>query len=856
MQRQIALAVLGGRILPALLLCFVFLGIFSLEGGNAVASELDPLVTQAMAHEVLERLAAGDRNSAIKRALSVIPDQIDNSFIDKHRELWFALWRAVAAKVVFVDSRQRVLASISPDGSRMMVVRGESSAKEASGDFSESLPVMLFDTATGAMVMEAVPPEIADRPQTLRAFAPHFSPDSRYAALDLVPSQSVLVLDAQTGKRLREISLTSATGFIGNLGFSPDSRLLAVDTLDALIAIDVVTGEEQFRWEKKSPSVGLSGTQYTAELHEALGWSPDGRFLIGEVKDFVTTSILAVDESGAKPFLDGIGIYVQMVLTHPQNDVAVFLGLEKTLITDAQGNLLAELPGRNFLDVPHFTREGQALSFPHLFGTMNISSLSVEVTDLKGKKLEPIAADYGPFGNFVIGSEGAITGFAGPNTPVTYDGAHVPIGKELIEIALQEIGTGIGAPAVQMPKQEIEILKSREFARAAREKLRAGDSAGALALALKGLPDNPSPADFERYSEASLMLYRASAARTTQVDASGWGTYVVSPEGRNAAVVMLASGNFAVLAAHFTFGKDVRIVGLTHPTVDPRDFDRGSFFSPDGSLLLMRPKPGDRLSLFDGRDGVFLKDLFVPDPVISKVLDMSTYVAGFSPDGQTVAAQNGDRLILFDVGSGAASAQFPLPPNSDGSYMIAGWGKDSELYFTSSSHTIVGHVLVFKNGTFSKSFSPATDTGSPLTIGSDLRISSDTSNMLFTDQQKGLLFRPDGSLSGSFHSLIPGIFVRNGNAIAVFDWSADVGKELAILDFDGRKLTPTANDFALADSVLYDDSGQPVGWGLGGHVRDWSGDGIAQGLSLYLKVWNQLTELEQTAIRADRVSKR
>ncbi|POF28925.1 NHL repeat-containing protein [Roseibium marinum] len=846
-------------VLKSLRLCFLFciasgFLLFTLQ--RPQAAELDPVVSRAVAHEMLQRLAAGDRKRAIARALEIIPGRPDEHFMETHQDLWSALWRAITAKMVFVDTEQRVLSSVSPDGSRMIVVRGEFPAREASMDFSQSVPVMLFDTASGEMVMDPIPAEVADKPNTLRAFAPSFSPDSKYVAVDLTPSQSVLILDAKTGERIREINVGSP-GTSAALGFSPDSRLFAVDTPGELLVFDVLTGSRAFNWRMEPTAVQMTGTRYSHKSQRSMGWTPDNRVLVGETVDWVASRIFAVDQSGSHPFLEDANLQVQLAMSHPESNVVVLAGLEKTLVVGADGNTLCELPGRNFIDIPRFTRNGKALSFPRLLGGLGIPALTVDVTDLAGNTLEPIPEDFGPFGNYVIAADGSITGFAAASSPVTYAGDDVPADAGLYDVAIEEIGAPPVAYNEAVQPQDTILLKSKEFARAAREKLRSGDSRNAAVMAMKGLPADPEEEDFERFGEAALMLFRASAARTLQVDAKGWGTYVVGPDGRNAVVVVLGAGNFSVYAAHFTFGNDSRIVEILHPSVSSEAFERGSYFSPGGDLLLMSPRPGDRLSVFDGRNGTFIRDLFIPDPKISDIVPMNTATAGFSPDGALVAAQNGNRVFLFDPRSGEVWQQYDLSRQAgDGWVGIAGWGKDGELYFTRTLDKKVDKILVLKNGGISDFTVPETDADSPVALGADLRVSSVTSNMILTDQQTGMLYRHDGKRVRVVHSLMPGLIVRKGTAAAFFDWSAGVGKELKVFDFEGNALVPVPEDYVLPDSVLYDLSGQAMGWGLGGHARDWSGQDLPNGRGLYLKIWNALDAGTRQEIDAERIAAR
>lgn len=157
--------------------------------------------------------------------------------------------------------------------------------------------------------------------------------------------------------------------------------------------------------------------------------------------------------------------------------------------------------------------------------------------------------------------------------------------------------------------------RSAEFARQSVAATMAGDRQVAIVAALRGLPPEPTDADFDAFAPAHDALFRAAAARIIHVERSGFQHYAVNS------------------------GGDRAVIG---PANGPED---GSGEAPP--YLLVGPRDGSRIA-----------ELVTWDVPMSLVYGPAT-VPAFSPDGSLVAlwAMDAGQALLFDTGDGR-----PHPP--------------------------------------------------------------------------------------------------------------------------------------------------------------------------------------------------
>lgn len=811
----------------------------------AHADHIDPTLSRKAAQDALSHLTAGDRQAAIIRAMEGLPSDPGPKEVAAHPEAWSALWRAVAAKIVRLEGRSRVLAAISPDGTRMLVASG------AVGEpgTQQAMPVMLIDTASGEVVGTPIPAAEADDPTGLRADGDlTFSADGRFAVATLESRNVFAVLDSQTGERLHEFGADFQLA--QHLGFSADSRYLAATSPLEVVAWDVISGAQVFRISLPAPNL--------TTFYAGSGWSSDNRIFITKMENFRLTEILVADANGLYSFASGLDLEGRFMTYPGQNQVAVS-GPSRTLVFGAGGAVESELPGAEW--IVGYVRDGKALAYPRFKEAMSLASLDIDVWDMSGTALETKPSDYGRFNNFVLSPEGEFRGMASmfELSGQPYAGVVVPEGPELYQAALQAIGR-TSSPASPAPKisatvsDDIVALRSLEFAREAQDALRSGDRAGALIASLKGLPADPQEEDFERFDVAHLMLFRAAAARAFRSNTQSLAEYGVTADGTRALVRFWDGSVHSKTRAYlYNAGNGKQIAEFIHPD-RPQEGYTGDgtapLLSPDGQHVAIQLFGGDRVAIFRTSDGVFERDLIIPNPDLSGPEGVHSASAGYSRDGHQVAVQNGGRLFLFDPLSGILASEVGLP---DGAY-LAGWGHDGRLYFTRRSLDTPMEVVVYYNGVFAALVTLTRASGDP-DFNAQISPSVQSSNFIAVgDDEAFTVYDRNGQRRFSIGGGLPAMFVRQGEAVITLDVTGDVGKNLKVFSIDGAELEVRFEDYVRVDNGLFDQDGQLISYRDDERIIQWDGKGTPLGRELYDFVWAAIPDEIRARISEERIS--
>ena len=526
-------------------------------GSMSQADHVSPASSASAAEEALQLLSSGDRMGAIRRALEGLPEHPDENSITSHVQAWSTLWRAVAAKVIVADGDPRVIVSVSPDGSRMLVASGVA----GKGSIDGRMPVTLFDTATGEALATPIPIEESESATGLRADRDgYFSPGGKYAAVELLARNATAILDGRTGERLMDLG--GAEPHLP-VGFSHDGSYFAAMSGLQVVVWDLGTGKERFRLPLPMPSV--SGFMFPE------AWSADGRIL-GATRNHsgsIEGAIVSIGTDGIRDLVDVPTIDGGGILTTPGRSEFLVSGSDKTLFYSGTGQLLGEGPGSTGR-VAAFTRGGEAFAF--LRRAPGLSAYEIDAYDLSGQQLEVSPRDFGKFDSIVVSTNGDLLGQAmfAENSHKSYEGLGVPLGPELYDIALSELDDDVlVAEPEQVPATTADqsmLDQSLSHARDARSALLRGDRLAALVAALKGLPETPSEDDIEIFDAAWMMLARAVAARPARLSISGFAGYSVTPEGNRAVLFQMPNDKEEPGRAYlFDPLSNEVILELTHP---------------------------------------------------------------------------------------------------------------------------------------------------------------------------------------------------------------------------------------------------------------------------------------------------
>jgi len=490
-------------------------------------------------------------------------------------------------------------------------------------------------------------------------------------------------------------------------------------------------------------------------------------------------------------------------------------------------------------------REGDFSSWPVVYALDN--------DIVTRSELAAAPADHTPFDHFIYSPGGEVVGaLAGPGR-TTYHGDDLPEGLALYDAALALIGGGsLAAPeATETPSAD---KASTAFAREAERLLLKGDRTGAMIAALKGLPENPNEADFDRFKAAHLLLFRSAAARVLRLPFEPSMPASVGPTGR----VMVVSGEKPTV---YAMPAGTPVAELLRKDGTPITSTTFPHFTPDGSIFALAESDGVTVHFFDGESGAPLQRVTVPVPDWEGYLNgYSTVVdpLGFSPDGNRLAVKTaGGRHYVISLAD-AGVTQLPLPER--GIFMVS-WLPDGRFLVAEGLREESGpaaKVFIHDGAAMTEIFSVPRDPAGLRDEPAGFVASSAGTTAITADGGRTVVFDGAGKQRLAFsHNDNDGIiaYVRDGTAIAYRDATGAIEASLKVLSLEtGEQVPAEFRDYPVFDQGIFDREGAEGSWGDPFYAAPrYRGDDVPTGFALVQAAMAELSEDQRAEIARDRI---
>ena len=768
----------------------------------------------------------GDRMAAMQAALAGLPAAPVKADIKQYPEAWAALAMAHWMRFLRAEDDHPHIGAISPDGSRALIGRFEQPASGA------HLQAQLVDALNMAPIGA---PIIAPHPiGTSGAVAPYlaFSPDNRLAAVSFTTESVTIIIDASDGSQIMRVPAASLQP-----RFSPGGgKLLLTDTV----------------WDARTGKQLSSLPALTAMA----SWATDDGVVLGQPKN--QTGRMSVEYHR----LDGMTIKmlddapVGRVIAAPAHQVFLVAGEEKYHIYSAEGRPRAEFPIESWTG--QFVRGGAAFAVLHDFTGSN-AEVRIDVYDLDGNPIPARPEDYTLLFQRISGASGHVVGGIDTTDPITaYYGEGQPTGLEL-HASASILVNGAAPPGqdAKAPTVDTAVQKSNTFARDAARLLGSGDTIGAIAAALKGLPDTPSEADFIRFGAAHLMLYRAVAARSLKLPIP-WPRMnavgpvpMVGPKGRvmaiggdDPALYAMPSGD---MIAPLLRGDGSTYGSTTYP-----------FFTASGDIVALTEAGAPTVHLYDAATGAHRSSFSFP--VAKRNASTQIVPLGFSHDDGAFAVRGDQKIFVANL-TDMSVRRLASPPVSYAAWLperhllmsvVRRYGDEdgplATLYVHDGETAIPQAEILEQAGGFQRPpalVAVARNESAALAGGLDVEnhvAVIDTSGQILS-----VIKNSDGVVQ----------FVRNGTAVAYLNPRPNgVEDALKLVSLDGEELIPEFSDYVTFDQNLYGETGALISWHAPPQGAPlYRGEDIPMGAALVEMAKQRLPIDLLNAVRTERVAR-
>lgn len=381
------------------------------------AERLALLMSKDFASQSQRALGAGDRATALIRALQALPANATDADMKTYSEGYRALLQAMVSRSIRVPIQDQIQAAIDPSGRRIATISSRLSMGDGVGE-----PLKLWDTRTGGLIGTLMP-LAAGANDVYSTSPPAFSPDGAFLVQSASSTGEVLVFDAQTGMLLRRLSAYPPRANYIKTAFSPDgTRLLTisdasnqVDLWDPATGARLASHRTGARGCRFNVVEGGQGSKTLVIETGSPGLCPPQRNLLyhlqadGRLVPLIDLSSLAPFQAG--PFASDDANAARLLLMSETGGRVI----------DTRGQMIATLP----ISFVHsgfmlFARNGTALMAPSMDHPGR-----VQLVDFAGTPLEPAAEDglallHGVFnlaGMPLAGTQGFLSQYTGSDLP-------------------------------------------------------------------------------------------------------------------------------------------------------------------------------------------------------------------------------------------------------------------------------------------------------------------------------------------------------------------------------------------------------------------------------------------------------
>lgn len=423
----------------------------------------------------------------------------------------------------------------------------------------------------------------------------------------------------------------------------------------------------------------------------------------------------------------------------------------------------------------------------------------------------------------------------------------------------------LAAPATaQDDSARLIQLMSQDFARQSLAALHEGDRPGALALALRGLPDQPTAEDLVAHSDAMFALELAYGARVPRIDQDRDARFSVNSDGTRAFV------------SHWENSARPAQQGFPQALIDPRDASvikeldpqidvhgittpgLTASFSPDGTILAVPTNKTAAVHLFAAGDGSYLGVLSPRSE--GKGIG---YEIGFSADGRLFArghaVPGAASINVWDVGTQRLIHYLPMSNASDGKQWPLGWDHDGGLLVqTVKRNPTPGAAdqLLIQRWAFDGAKQDLFET-TDHPFDADLSaFSYPSTGLLFLSGEKGVQAVELATGNIRFSVPSPGAYIalaRNGSTVVLRPRKLVPPNQFLVFDLAGNRLETSGADAIPFMHAIFSAQGHRIGQSRGLLATTYLGEDLPQGLALYETVWAGLSDAEQSEINTERV---
>lgn len=817
----------------------------------AASAQPTPEQSRAQAAGALALLLdEGDREGALRAALQGLPDDPAQADLSAYPEAMSALWRAYANRSVRVAWQGDTVGWMSPDATRVVLSRYVSAPITPDAHYE----AILVDAVTGAMIGEPIRSEGSVDGGMLGA-----------AALDMAPDAGLFAVhfdndDVTRVHRLADgAAVASLAGPVAQMRLSPGGQYLATSAPQGL-------SNQPWAFRVREIATGADVLRGDLPPQHSFAWASETEVLIGSFGDFASPqpsfSLTRLDLQGRQTAIPvPPDAPPGLLVVAPDRAHFMLVGGPEVAVFDMSGRQAMSAPAPEGGGA--FLRGGSAVGVVRFGAAERLSDVMLDVYALDGTPLAPRPSDHAVLDTLIRSADGRVVGDI---VASTLDGhavepSGIPEGVDLVAAARAEVGSAAGVTAgagtgAVLADPAPALLRSVEFAEAAAAHLRTGDRMAAIVAALKGLPDEPAPGDFERFDLAHLMLYRAVAARVLRVETDDHLPAMIGPNGARAAHGGPAPALYEMPSGRL-IAPLVRPDGSVYAGTEPH-------FDPAGRLLAVAETRLPVLHIHDAATGAHVARLEFP---ISALEDYAAYSsilrpAGFSHDGTAFAVGTRDHLFLVETGDWSIRRLDP-PGRRIG---FVSWLPGRQLLLVDPVYTDgpgpVAEMHVFDGTRMVPVRRLMSDEGGLRSAPLHVALNRQGTAMMAAegDSTDGRVVVYDGA--GQIRASVTGHdgiveFVRDGTAIAYHDARGAPGRSLRVLSLTGEAVAPAFEDHVVFDQRLFNARGADMTWGvMNGGARRYRGEDVPTGRALWEMAMGLMGPAELAEIASERIGLR
>lgn len=421
--------------------------------------------------------------------------------------------------------------------------------------------------------------------------------------------------------------------------------------------------------------------------------------------------------------------------------------------------------------------------------------------------------------------------------------------------------------AAQTDGERLADLMSRDYATQAITAIRQGDRPAALRLALKALPDQPNEEDLVRYPAAVFALELAYGARVPRIDQDRDARYSVNSNGTRAFVSRWEDPTHPdqdSFPQAIIDPRDGRLIAELDPQIQVHGVTTpgiSASFSPDGSILALPSNETSIVHLYAAEDGAYIGEM-KPSPEASGGKSIG-YEAGFNQDGRLYAraysvlrttgidiwdVQSRDLIHNFQTVSEKTTRQVPL-----------GWDHEDGLIVQTTrsdpDRKIPDEIIIERWKTDGTKSALVSAQGRKYDMNVTAFAYPET-GLLFLAGESGLeaVDMSTGEMRFSQPMIAPFVaLARDGTAVVLRPRSLVQPNAFTVLDLEGSVHAIRGNDAIPFMHDLFSLGGNRITMSTGLLQTTYTGAGAPEGLTLYQRVWSDISEAERLNINAERV---